>query len=500
MARARTDKTLAVDFRLKLIRSSRVPIYRQIHDQIVEVVARGDAEPGQRLPPVRTLAKALGVNPMTVAKAYQDLAASGLTSAHSGAGTRIADARGNGVRHKGALSDTAAAVSIAQRLFELARAPGVIAFTGNYARPEDSDVDGFRTCIAELAASGEVGTYFRYDPPAGRPELQQQIARFVAEQGIMAAPDDIVITSGGQQGIDLATRVLVSKGTTVICERPAYFGVLNALRAAQVQILEVPVEADGMDIHALEKLLRRHRPQAIYTNPTFQNPSGATMSLAKRKALLALARRHRVAIVEDDHCPELRFRGESLPSLKSLAERDDAVFYVRGFGKTVVPGIRLGFLVVSPGYRLPTLSMKALTDLQSNSFMQGVLARYLASGKHQAAGRQMRKTFARRQALLLQALAEALPDEVMFNEPDGGLSLWLTLPAGVTTPELYFKAVRHGVTFVAGDVFHATAPERATLRLSFGLIKPESIAEGAKRVGDLAHDLLERAGPSAVFL
>ena len=375
---------------LTLTQNSGRALFTQIREHVRDLIARGLLVPGMRLPPVRALARQLGVNQITVARAYRELADSGLMEGRHGGGSFI---RGSG--NHSALSgppDTTAPPLLAERLFELARAPGVIAFTSNYPEVDEATVAEFRDCIS-FAASEKLDACFRYDPPLGRPELRRQIQIYLKDQAIDAGLDNVMVTSGAQQAIDLSVRTLVPPGSPVIVEQPAYYGAINALRSAHARILEVPLEHDGMNLEILKRHLVRHQARFIYTNPTFQNPTGVTTSEHKRRELLTLARQFGAVILEDDHSPELRFSGAAVPAIRALADEDDLVLYARGFGKVFLPGLRLGYLIVPDSMRRKLLMAKANTDLHSNSFMQeavgSVSCQAQPSGLAGAAARQI---------------------------------------------------------------------------------------------------------------
>lgn len=480
------------------------PVYAQLRDHLADLIDKGELEPSARLPPVRHLARELSLNPLTVARAYKELAQAGLIVTRGGGGTFVHSPEGGVVdKARGGASETGKAsppFSISERLYELASAPGVIAFTGNYPAAADADIRAFQACLAELARQ-RLDAFFRYEPPAGRLELRREIAGFVAAQGIRATAEDVVVTSGGQQALDMTVRLLVPARTSVVVERPTYFGMLNALGVQGARILEVPLEPDGMQLDILERQLRTHRPRLICLNPTFQNPTGTTTSLEKRRAILALARQYGAAIFEDDHCPELRYEGEPVPPIKALARPEDEVYYGRGFGKVYLPGLRMGFLLPPAAARQKILAIKASTDLQSNPLMQEALARYLAAGAAQAHAKRMRKIYAERQRAILQALKAGLPSGCAVERPSGGLNLWLSLPKGADTRELYFQSVRRGVATVPGEVFYASDPALTTLRLSFGLVPPQQIGEGVRRLCAMVEALLDpaRAAGAAVI-
>jgi 2-aminoadipate transaminase len=292
----------------------------------------------------------------------------------------------------------------------------------------------------------------------------------------------------------------VPHGSPVIVERPSYYGVINVLRGVGARILEVPLESDGMDIETLEAHLTRHRPRLIYTNPTFQNPTGVTTSLEKRRSILALARKHGVAILEDDHNSELRFSGTPVPSIRSLSEPGDNVFYVRGFGKVFLPGTRLGYVVAPTHARRPLLALKAHSDLHTTGIMQEAMARFLARRNYPKFLERMKRVYSATQRKLISSLSVGMPPGTLIGNPEGGLSLWVTLPEGTEVSELYYRAVRRGVAFVAGEVFYASHVNPRTLRVSFGLLGDDVLEEGVSRLCSVAKDLMRpRSAPSPIF-
>jgi 2-aminoadipate transaminase len=310
----------------------------------------------------------------------------------------------------------------------------------------------------------------------------------------------VIVTSGAQQAIELVIRLLVSPGSPVIVERPTYYGVVNALRSAGAHILEVPLESDGMDIDTLEAHLSRHRPRLIYTNPTFQNPTGVTTSIEKRRSILGLARKHGVPILEDDHNSELRFAGSPVPSIRALSELDDDVFYVRGFGKVFLPGTRLGYVVTPARARQVLLALKAQNDMHTNGIMQEAMARFLTRKNYPKILERMKSVYATKQRKLIASLSAGMPRGTLIAKPEGGLSLWVTLPAGTEVSELYYRAVRRGIAFVAGDGFYASNVNPRTLRVSFGFVRDDVLEEGVARLCSVAKDLMPpRSAPSPIF-
>ena len=484
-------------FGISLSKGNGRPLFMQLHEQIIARISAGELTAGARLPPVRRLAEQLGINHMTVAKAYKDLAKAGFVEGHAGGGTHVRALYGT-KRARGA-EPAVAGPLLSERLYELAHAPGVIAFTTNYPEPDSECAKEFGACLQSVVADG-LSPYFIYDSSNGRVSLRRAVVDYVAQRGLVTTPDDVIVTSGAQQAIELVIRLLVPHGSPVIVERPTYYGVVNALRSAGARILEVPLESDGMNIDKLEAHLSRHRPRLIYTNPTFQNPTGVTTSIEKRLSILALARKHGVPILEDDHNSELRFAGAPIPSIRALSEPGDDVFYVRGFGKVFLPGTRLGYVVTSARVRPALLALKAQSDMHTNGIMQEAMARFLIRKNYPKILERMKRVYATKQRKLIASLSAGMPPGTSIGQPEGGLSLWVTLPEGTEVSELYYRAVRRGVAFVAGEGFYASNVNPRTLRVSFGFLRDDVLEEGVTRLCSVAKDLMRpRSASNSIF-
>jgi 2-aminoadipate transaminase len=397
------------------------PLFAQIREQIRDYVISGTLLPGMRLPPVRRLAEQISVSQLTVAKAYRELAESNLIEGRRGGGSFVRSHQPP--PSSDFLADAGRGPLLAERLYELSRAPGVISFSSNYPTLDKVAIDAFRSSLL-ATATDTLDNCFRYDPPLGRPALRRQIQLYLKQRGIEVDPDNVMVTSGAQQAIDRAVHALVAPGAAVTIEQPAYYGAINTLRAAGARILEVPLERDGMDLDVLERHLVRDQVRVIYTNPTFQNPMGITMSDEKRRSLLTLARHFRAVVIEDDHSHELRFRGREIPALRALAEDDDLVLYARGFGKTWLPGVRLGYLVMPDVFRQRLLAAKAHADLHCNSLVQEVVAQYLARRSYVETLKRMIATYGPRQQQLYNSLMAGMPSGALLQGGPPWRRLW----------------------------------------------------------------------------
>ncbi len=477
------------------------PVYARIRDVLEERVKLGQYKPGERVAPVRTMARLLSINPMTVARAYRELGERGILVSRRGGGSFIASPEprqpGGGTAGNDPAIDPQ---GISSRLFELARAPGVIAFTGNYPAVEVSDAESFSNCLRNRLDDG-AASFFRYDPPAGRDELREALLPFLAAHSIVARPDDLIVTAGGQQGMDIVARHLLSPGDRVILEQPAYFGAINVVRAAGAIPVPLKFGPLGFDLGQLEAAIQRQKPKLIIINPTFQNPTGHTVPLDQRRGLVELALRTGTPILEDDHCPELRFRGLPLPPLRSLPGGDRIVYYARGFGKVFIPGIRLGVLIPPRGALEKCLSIKATTDLQSPALLQGALADYLTNSDWPSYLEGLREIYRDRQEALHAALEAATSSYGHLSLPDGGLNLWLELDGEIEPRDVYFNAVRRGVAFAIADSFSFHPERPKALRIAFGLTDPADFVEGVERLAAVLHSVVtpQRSLSSAVI-
>ncbi len=483
---------------LRLLRDAPVPMFAQLREQLAMLIERGSMSAGTRLPTVRDLARALGVNPLTVSRAYRELSERGLVAGRRSEGTIVLERASTAADRASSVNGTPHPV-LAERLYELSRAPGVISFTSNYPQVGTAVREAFRTAL-QRAQDTEWDSYFRYETSLGRPRLRDALAELLSQTGINAEPANIIVTSGGQQGLDLVARTVLRPGDAVIMERPTYYGAANAMIAAGARIIEIPVEADGPDIVRLEREIASPDVALIYLNPTFQNPTGITTSEEKRRRILAAARKFRIPVLEDDHASEMRFSGAAVPSLFALAEPEDEVFHVRGFGKSLLPGQRLGLVVTPPRRRDALVKAKATADLHGHGLIQEAFAHLLVEGRYASLMDGLRREYGERQAILFDALQRGLPDGVPVSRPEGGLSLWIGLPEQADLSELYFRAVRRGVAFLPGEAFFTSRPEHHFVRVSFGLVPRDQLAEGAERLCAVVRDLALGSTRSAFLI
>jgi len=317
-------------------------------------------------------------------------------------------------------------------------------------------------------------------PTEGHSPLRETLAQWVAARGIRARASDVLVVSGSQQGLDLVARIFIDPGDVVVVEEPTYIGALQSFRVAGAKIIGIPVDEDGMRTDILASILERERPKLIYTLPTYQNPSGAVMSVERRRHLLELALRWHVPILEDDPYSELRYEGEPLPSLKALDE-NDLVLYQSTFSKALFPGLRIGYLVVPPVVLRQLTLAKQGADLHSNSFSQYLLERFVRDGHFTTHIEKTKTAYRRRRDRMAAALLRDPSIGLEFAVPKGGFYIWCRLPDGVEQSALLANAAARGVVFLPGRACYPTEPTENCLRLNFSHASEENIDVGIER-------------------
>ncbi len=475
---------------INLRRDATDPLYLQIRDKLQERIERGILLPGARLPATRTLADQLGVSRVTVVNAYAELEAEGCVRAHVGRGTFVCDPR----RRDGAVRDTPydwestllgpAGISVSGMLADmlhLAQHPDLISFAMGAPATDLLPVRDFREAVNQVLRR-DGGEALQYDEAGGYEPLRTDIASLLAAEGVEIGPGGVLVTSGSQQALDLGARVLSKPGDLVVTESPTYLGALDVFRANGARVIGVPVDGEGLRVDVLEEVLSSCDPSFIYTIPAFHNPTGVTLSLERRHRLLHLAQRYDLAVLEDGICSELRYEGSSVPSLRAL-DGGDRVVYVNSFSKFLLPGIRVGYMVVPKRLRERFIQGKQATDLFTSSLMQRALACYLESGHLETHLNTVRGVYRRRRDAMLEGLAGVMPKETHWHRPQGGLCLWVTLPPSISAGQLYVSAIDHGVAFAVGSVFFPQEGGRSSLRLNFAAHRVEVIDEGLRRLG-----------------
>src|SRR4051795_3884125 len=365
-------------------------------------------------------------------------------------------------------------------ILALTARPGVISFAGGLPAPELFDGPGLRDAF--VAALADAGRTLQYSTTEGDPALRRQIAARLTARGLATEPDDVLVTSGSQQALTLVAAVTLEPGDRVLVEEPAYLAAIQAFKMAGAVVVPVPCDDDGLIPEAAAALAAQHGARLLYTVPTFQNPTGRTLPLSRREALVDLAARAGLWILEDDPYGELRYSGEPVASMASLPGAEGCVLAISTLSKIAAPGLRIGWLRAPAPLRGPLVVAKQAADLHSSTIDQAAAARWLAAIDLDAHVANLRRVYGERRDALVDGLADALPPGSTHNRPDGGLFVWARLPAGWDAEPLLQRALARDVAFVPGFPFFAGAPDHATLRLSFSTHPPGEIAEGLARL------------------
>jgi 2-aminoadipate transaminase len=397
--------------------------------------------------------------------------------------------------------------SAIRELLKITQRPEVISFAGGLPAPEVFAVERFQeACQKVLSTKGACS--LQYGASEGYEPLREMIARNMARYGIRANIDNVLITSGSQQALDLIGKLLINSGDRVLVEAPTYLGALQAFNVYGAEYVSVPIDEDGLRTESLEASLRSG-PKFMYVLPNFQNPGGTTLSEGRRHELVVQADKYGIPIVEDDPYGQLRYEGEHLPPLividRENLRRDKEylignVIYLSTFSKTLAPGIRLGWMVAPPDVISKFVQLKQGADLHTSTFTQYVAYEVARDGFLDEHVRHIRSVYRERRDVMLQALSEFFPPEATWTHPRGGLFLWVTLPEGIDCQRLFRAALHENVAFVPGDSFYPRNghPPTAHMRLNFSNAQPEQIREGIRRLSVAVKAQLDSVHPVRV--
>jgi 2-aminoadipate transaminase len=465
---------------------SDVPLYRQVFQQLKDSINGGKLPRGSRLPATRELAGLLGLNRTTISAAYELLESEGLISGQVGRGSFVTGApehENHGLDWRALLTSSAstpspqAATSSNETISFAASRPSELLFP----------MEEFRQSCEEVLASSEIRSILQLGSPGGYGPLRQYLMADARRQGVMGTGDDLIVTSGCQQALDLLQRVLAPAGTKVAIEDPVYPGVKNLFLSAGGQVIGVRIGPDGMDLEDLERILERERPKLLVVTPNFQNPTGATMPLQSRKELLRMVRAAGVVLVENDTYGDLRYEGNPVPAVKS----EDTIL-LRSYSKIAFPGLRVGWAIGPRAAIARMIEAKQLSDLHSDQLSQAVLLRFAESGRLEQHRQNILKAGAEKLKVVLAACERYLPTRSTFTRPQGGMNLWVRLPDPLDAGELLLRAQRENVNYLPGRYFTISRPDPGGLRLSFAGLTPEKILAGVAILGQIFSAELER--------
>ncbi|WP_284306520.1 aminotransferase-like domain-containing protein [Hydrogenophaga electricum] len=380
--------------------------------------------------------------------------------------------------------------SAIRELFKLLGKPGIISFAGGFPDSAMFDVEGIREA-ANAALNEEPGAALQYGATEGYLPLREQLAAFMASKGAAeVAPEQLIVTTGSQQALDLLGKTLISPGDKVIVEGPTFLATIQCFKLYGAELISAPVDGNGVRTGELERLIEQHKPKFVYLIPTFGNPSGAMLSLERRQKVLEMAVRHDTLIVEDDPYGDLYFGDAPPPSLLALSATvpgsRDRLVHCGSLSKVLSPGLRVGWMVGPADLLAKATMCKQFSDAHTSTFAQATAAQYLKAGRMPATLARVRQVYAARAEAMVQALRSELGDAIDFVPPQGGLFVWARLTGAdgrvADGAELARRAIDRGVAFVPGAPFFAADPDHATLRLSFATADEDRIREGIARL------------------
>jgi len=462
----------------QFVRTER-PLYGHLVSLLESAIARGELPSGTRVPPERALAQHLKISRTTVVSAYRELESRGLLRGYVGRGTFVCAApepEGTPFAWRGKIA-AAALRSSDSTLRDIVRHSSdarLLSLAAGEPAIDKFPNEAFQEAIAHLLRNDPAAAW-RHAPTEGQPAFREAIAdRYGMPR------ESVLILSGAQQGLDLLARCLVDPGDAVIIDRPGYLGAIQSFRAAGAKLIGWDILRADSD--ELEDLLVRYRPKLIYTNPTFQNPTGTTLPIRTRRELLSLAQRYRVPIVEDATYRDLYFTEPPPSSLRELDEHN-LVIYLNSFSKVMAPGLRLGWISAAPSIVDQIAIIKQRLDPHTPNLLQLAVARLIREGTFDAHLRTIRAEHARRCAQMISAIQRHVPPNTLrFGRPAGGLYLWCRLALGASADALLDRALAAGVAFVAGSAFYADPAGDSELRLCFTSVLPQAMDESIRKL------------------
>jgi 2-aminoadipate transaminase len=369
--------------------------------------------------------------------------------------------------------------SFVREILKVTEEPDIISFAGGLPNPLSFPVEEIKKATSKvLDEEGE--KVLQYSTTEGFGPLREFIAQRYALESLKVDADDILITNGSQQCLDLVGKIFLDPGDGIVMERPTYLAAIQAFGLYEPQFHSVPLLNDGIDTEALDKLLNEEDIKLFYTVTSFQNPTGITYSAAKRKEVAEILKEHGTILIEDNPYGEIRFMGDDLPSIKSYV--NDSILFGT-FSKIVSPGMRMGWIVAPPEVMDNLVTAKQASDLHSNYFTQRVVYQYLTDTDVEGHIKNIRIIYKNQRDQMVQSIKKYLPEGIKHTEPEGGMFLWVTLPDGMSAMELFEFAIKEKVAFVPGEAFYTENPELNTMRLNFSNSSEDEINEGMQRLG-----------------
>ncbi len=467
---------------IQLDKKSSKHLYIQLYSQFRRLIEKRELKEHTKLPPIRKLAKRLGINNVTVVNAYNLLEEEGLVYKKVGSGTFVTSEER---RIEDSINlDEEVYIDEDSKFNRDDRADEeLINFATAAPTPDLFPIDLFQKLLNKVL-DRDGGYAFGYQKSQGYLPLRKSISDYIAKYGIEAEAGQIQIISGAQQGIDILAKTFLDYGDTVFVERPTYPGAISVFNSRKANIVDIPIDNTGMDIKELEEKLKQYNPKFIYLMSNYQNPTGYSYSNVKKKKLLKLAKEYDLLIVEDDCLGDLNYTKRDNLSLKALDD-EERVIYIKSFSKIFMPGLRLAFLIIPSYYFDDILLSKYMSDIFTDGLVQRVLDLYFREEVWEEQIRKLKSTYQKRYESMIFALQEYLPQEIKFNRPEGGLNIWLELPNQISTIKLREEVLKEGVNIAPGDVFYYKKAEGKQVRLSIAAVNTEEIKKGVRILAEV---------------
>lgn len=378
-----------------------------------------------------------------------------------------------------------------REILKVTERPEVISFAGGLPAPELFPVENLKNaCNAVLDVEGAAS--LQYGTTEGYIPLREAISQRMKVIGINSTIENVLITSGSQQAIDLTGRLFINEGDTIICESPTYLAAINAFKSYDATFVEVVMDDDGMVMEELEKKLQKHtNTKFIYTIPDFQNPTGRTLKLERRKRMIELANQYDVLIVEDNPYGAVRFAGEELPPVKHF-DTENRVIYISTFSKIFTPGLRLGWICADESFIEKYVAFKQTADLHTDSLAQRITAKYMEIYDMEEHIKKIKAVYKTKCTEMKRSIEEFFPKNLSYSKPEGGLFIWVELPEGIDSTHIFTECLKNNVACVPGTPFFPNGTQKNTIRLNYSNMSNEKIIEGIKRMGEVLHRELEK--------
>jgi len=378
--------------------------------------------------------------------------------------------------------------SFVREILKVAANPQVISFAGGLPNPSSFPVLEVQNATHKVL-NDDGYNVLQYSNTEGYLPLRQYIAERYFKKGVVVDPNEILITNGSQQGLDLIGKVLLNKNDDILMERPGYLGAIQAFSVFEPKFHTVPVVDDGVDIDSLKEVIKSHEPKLFYGVPNFQNPSGITYTAQNREIVANIFNEYNTIFIEDDPYGELRFMGQDVPSMKTYL--GDNTILLGSFSKIVAPAMRLGWICARHEIMEKLIIAKQASDLHTNYFSQRVIHQYLIDNNIDNHIKKITELYKGQRNCMVSMIEKYFPQEVKSTKPEGGMFLWATLPEGFSSLELFDMAIKQNVAFVPGDPFYINEKGTNTMRLNYTSSTEEKIEEGIKRLSEAIKDLIK---------